>query len=125
MEYDNDPKSLKERIHELEDRVEKLEKAEHKRKVQKFIGTTIKIAVIVVTVIAMYKTYQMVNEKIIKPYKDMVSSINNKYTEITDSEAYKNINDILNSDIFKGSGSENGNNNNNTTNQDWTKIFGQ
>ena len=81
MEYENDSRSLKERINELEERVEKLEKAEHKRKVEKFIGTIIKIAIIVFTVIAMYKTYQMVNEKIIKPYKDMVSSINNKYTE--------------------------------------------
>lgn len=126
MEYENDSKSsLRERINELEERVEKLEKAEHKRKVEKFIGTVIKIAIIVATIIAMYKTYQIVNEKIIKPYKDMVSSINDKYTEITDSDAYKNINEILNSDIFKGKDSENGNNNNNNTNQDWTKIFGQ
>lgn len=123
---DSDEKSLKERINELEERVEKLEKAERKRKVEKTIGIIVKIAVIIVTIIAMVKMYQIFNEKIIKPYQDMVGSLSNKYNEITDSDAFKNINEILNSDIFKGNNSENGGNNNtDITNQDWTKIFGQ
>ena len=113
MYSENDVKSLKERINELEDRVEELEKAEHKRKV----GKVIKLVILVVTVIVTIKMYQTLNEKVIKPYKEMINSLNNKYTEITDSDAFKNINDLLNSDIF--------NNGENITNQDWSKIFGQ
>jgi len=117
MYSENDVKSLKERINELEDRVEELEKAEHKRKVGKVINLIIKLVILVVTVIVTIKMYQTLNEKVIKPYKEMINSLNNKYTEITDSDAFKNINDLLNSDIF--------NNGENITNQDWSKIFGQ
>lgn len=65
--------NYEEKIKELNERIEVLEKAEHKRIVKKRIAITFNIIKVLIIVIILIKVYL-----IVKPYKEKIDNIENK-----------------------------------------------
>ena len=75
--------NYEEKINELEERIHKLEKKEKKRTIAKFIKIGIKLVVLIVICVFVYKAYLFV-----KPYKeklDNLSKIEEKVTSGTEN----------------------------------------
>lgn len=74
--------SSEERIRALEERVEKLEKAENKRIIKRRIeiGTRIVIGIIILVLLIM--AYIHINNTIIKPYKEKIDYVNDKVDKV-------------------------------------------
>ena len=70
--------NYEEKIRELTEKVEKLEKAENKRIVKKRISIITKVIVLVVILILLFIGYNYVNNTIIKPYKEKIDYVNEK-----------------------------------------------
>ena len=70
--------SNEEKIIELTERIEKLEKAENKRIIKSKIKTIYEIVKIVLIVSIFIYGYVYINNTVIKPYKEKVDYINNK-----------------------------------------------
>ena len=71
-----------EKIRELTERVEKLEKAEHKRVVKRRIEIISKIIIIIVVLALLYMAYVYVNNNYIKPYKEKIDSASEKIEKV-------------------------------------------
>lgn len=77
--------NYEEKIHELESRVEYLEKKEKSRQNKKIAKIVFKLTEIIVVIVLLYLGYNYVNEKYIKPYNEAIKKVNNiteKYEEI-------------------------------------------
>ena len=70
--------SSEEKIRELTERVEKLEKAEHKRVIKRRIEIITKIVIAVIVIVLLIIGYIYVNNTIIKPYKEKIDYVNEK-----------------------------------------------
>lgn len=70
--------STEEKIRELTERVEKLEKAEHKRVIKRRIEIITKIVIAVIVIVLLIIGYIYVNNTIIKPYKEKIDYVNEK-----------------------------------------------
>ncbi len=70
--------NYEEKIRELTERVEKLEKAENKRIIKRRIEIIIKVVVGIIMLILLFMAYNYVNNTIIKPYKEKIDYVNEK-----------------------------------------------
>ncbi len=70
--------NYEEKIKELTERVEKLEKAEHKRVIKRRIEIITKIVIAVIVIVLLIIGYIYVNNTIIKPYKEKIDYVNEK-----------------------------------------------
>ena len=70
--------NYEEKIKELTERVEKLEKAEHKRVIKRRIEIITKIVIAVIVIVLVIIGYIYVNNTIIKPYKEKIDYVNEK-----------------------------------------------
>ena len=70
--------STEEKIRELTERVEKLEKAENKRIIKRRIEIITKIVIGIIIIILLFMAYNYVNNTIIKPYKEKIDYVNEK-----------------------------------------------
>ena len=70
--------NYEEKIRELTERVEKLEKAEHKRVIKRRIEIITKIVIAVIVIVLLIIGYIYVNNTIIKPYKEKIDYVNEK-----------------------------------------------
>lgn len=70
--------NYEEKIQELSERIEKLEKAEKKRIISKRIEIITKIVITAIILIILYVTYNYINNNYIKPYKEKIDNVNDK-----------------------------------------------
>ncbi len=70
--------NYEEKIKELNDRIEKLEKAEARRVLKKKIKISFEISKVVIIVIILVSGYFYINNKLIKPYKDKIDYVEEK-----------------------------------------------
>ena len=70
--------NYEEKIRELTDRVEKLEKAENKRIIKRRIEIITKVVIGIIILILLFMAYNYVNTTIIKPYKEKIDYVNEK-----------------------------------------------
>lgn len=70
--------NYEEKIKELTERVEKLEKAENKRIIKRRIEIITKIVIGIIIIILLFMAYNYVNNTIIKPYKEKIDYVNEK-----------------------------------------------
>ena len=70
--------NYEEKIKELNDRIEKLEKAEAKRVLKKKIKISFEVSKVVIIVIILVSGYFYINNKLIKPYKDKIDYVEEK-----------------------------------------------
>lgn len=66
------------KIRELSERIEKLEKAEAKRVLKKRIKITFEISKVVIIILVIAVGYFYINNKFIKPYKDKIDYVEEK-----------------------------------------------
>ena len=71
--------NYEEKIKELTERIEVLEKAEHKRIIKKRIELTYKLIKILIIIIIIFMLYSY-----IKPYKEKIDNIENKVNTVED-----------------------------------------
>lgn len=83
----------KERIDELEARLSRLEKIENKRKTLRIVHILIKLIIYIAIAVALLMEYNYINNKYIKPYKETVDEIKEKYDSIKDTSL--DLNKIL------------------------------
>ena len=74
--------SSEERIRALEERIEKLEKAENKRIVKRRIEIGTKIVIGIIILVLLIMAYIHVNNTIIKPYKEKIDYVNDKVDKV-------------------------------------------
>ena len=74
-----------EKIKELTERIEKLEKIEHKRMVKNRIKIIFGIIKYIVIIAFLYFGYNYINEKYIKPYKEKIDYVDNKVNNVESS----------------------------------------
>ena len=70
--------NYEEKIRELTERVEKLEKAENKRIIKRRIEIITKVVIGIIMLILLFMAYNYVNNTIIKPYKEKIDYVNEK-----------------------------------------------
>ena len=75
-------KELEDRIEELEERIKVLEKTEKRRQRMKLAGILVRIFIFSFIVVAIWYGYNYVNSKYIKPYKEKIDTIEEKYDSI-------------------------------------------
>ena len=73
---------LKDKIKELESRINRLEKLENKRKTLRIIKTIIRLIILLIILFALLIGYNYVNETFIKPYKETIVEIKEKYNDV-------------------------------------------
>ena len=90
--------NYEEKIQELTERIEKLEKAEKKRIIKRRIAIITKLIITIIILILLYQGYNYVNNTYIKPYKEKID-----YVDDTLNQAENIIDDKLNNikDYFK------------------------
>ena len=71
-----------EKIRELTERIEVLEKAEHKRILKRKIEIITKIVITLIILILLFIGYIYVNNKFIKPYKEKIDYVNEKVEDV-------------------------------------------
>ena len=71
-----------EKIKELSNRIEVLEKAENKRVLKKKIEITLQVVKVLVVVIIIFIAYVYVNNKFIKPYKEKIDYVEEKVNNV-------------------------------------------
>ena len=71
-----------EKIRELTERIEKLEKAENKRIVKRRVQIISKIIIYLIILIILFMGYTYLNNNFIKPYKEKVDYVNNKVDSV-------------------------------------------
>jgi hypothetical protein len=86
--------NYEEKIKELTERIEVLEKAENKRIAKKKLEITVRIVEILVIIIVLFLGYIYVNNTYIQPYKEKIDYVNDKVEDIEEF-----VNSEL--DIFK------------------------
>ena len=74
--------NYEEKIRELTERVEKLEKAENKRILKRRIEIGTKIVIGLIIVILLVVAYIHINNTIIKPYKEKIDYVNEKVDKV-------------------------------------------
>ena len=74
--------NYEEKIRELTDRIEVLEKAENKRIVKRRIETITKVVIALIILILLLIGYIYVNNKFIKPYKEKIDYVNDKIEDV-------------------------------------------
>lgn len=75
-------KELEDRIEELEERIKTLEKTEKRRKRMRTAGILVRIFIFAFVIVALWYGYNYVNTKYIKPYKEKMDTIEEKYDSI-------------------------------------------
>ena len=86
--------NYEEKIKELTERIEVLEKAENKRITKKKLEITVRIVEILVIIIVLFLGYIYVNNTYIQPYKEKIDYVNDKVEDIEEfvnSELDNNI----------------------------------
>ena len=85
--------NYEEKIKELTERIEYLEKKEHKRELKKKIKLTWTIIKILIVIIILLFTYYSIYKKIIKPYQNKVDYIEEKVNNVESfvQEKWKSI----------------------------------
>jgi hypothetical protein len=73
---------LDKRVKELEDRVKSLEKIENRRKSLKTASILIKLFIFSFIVVALWYGYTYVRKTYIKPYKEKIDTIEEKYNSL-------------------------------------------
>ncbi len=74
--------NYEEKIRELTERIEKLEKAENKRVLKRKIEIGTKIVIGLIIVILLVVAYIHINNTIIKPYKEKIDYVNEKVDKV-------------------------------------------
>lgn len=74
--------NYEEKIRELTERIEKLEKAENKRILKRRIEIGTKVVISLVIVVLLIMTYIHINNTIIKPYKEKIDYVNEKVDNV-------------------------------------------
>ena len=74
--------NYEEKIRELTERVEKLEKAENKRILKRRIEIGTKIVIGLIIVILLVVAYIHINNTLIKPYKEKIDYVNEKVDKV-------------------------------------------
>ena len=74
--------NYEEKIKELTERIEKLEKAENKRILKRNIKIALKIIEITIIIVIILTVYYKINNTLIKPYKNKVDYIEEKVNTV-------------------------------------------
>lgn len=74
--------NYEEKIRELTERIEKLEKAEHRRIVKRRIEIITKVVIGLIVLVLLFMAYVHINNTIIKPYKEKVDYVNEKVDKV-------------------------------------------
>ena len=74
--------NYEEKIRELTERIEKLEKAENKRILKRRIEIGTKIVIGLIIVILLVVAYIHINNTLIKPYKEKIDYVNEKVDKV-------------------------------------------
>ena len=74
--------NYEEKIRELTERIEKLEKAENKRILKRRIEIGTKIVIGLIMVILLVVAYIHINNTLIKPYKEKIDYVNEKVDKV-------------------------------------------
>ena len=74
--------NYEEKIRELTERVEKLEKAENKRIIKRRIEIITKAVIALIVIILLIIGFVYVNNTIIKPYKEKIDYVNEKVDNV-------------------------------------------
>ena len=74
--------NYEEKIRELTERVEKLEKAENKRIIKRRIEIGTKIVIGIIILVLLIMAYIHINNTIIKPYKEKIDYVNEKVDKV-------------------------------------------
>ena len=74
--------NYEEKIRELTERVERLEKAENKRIIKRRIEIITKAVIALIVIILLIIGYIYVNNTIIKPYKEKIDYVNEKVDKV-------------------------------------------
>ena len=74
--------NYEEKIRELTERVEKLEKAENKRIIKRRIEIGTKIVIGIIILVLLIMAYIHINNTIIKPYKEKIDYVNEKVDNV-------------------------------------------
>lgn len=77
---------LEEKIKELEARIIVLERAERNRKAKNLFGILIRIAIIIVIGVILYKAYLYVDKTYIRPVKEIKEKVDNFSSGLSDSK---------------------------------------
>ena len=86
---------LQNKIKELENRLERLEKIENKRKTLTLIKILIKVVIVIAILIGIWVGYNYVNNTYIKPYKETMEEIKETYDNIKSPNLSFDIDSIL------------------------------
>ena len=70
--------NYEEKIRELTERIEKLEKAEHKRIVKRNIEIITKGIIFIAVIVGLFLGYRYVNKTFIQPYKEKLDYVSEK-----------------------------------------------
>ena len=76
---------LQNKIKELENRIERLEKIENTRRTTRLIKALVKVIILIGILIGLWIGYNYVNETYIKPYKKTVDEIKETYDTVKKS----------------------------------------
>ena len=74
--------NYEEKIRELTERVEKLEKAENKRIIKRRIEIGTKIVIGIIILVLLIMAYIHINNTIIKPYKEKIDYVDEKVDKV-------------------------------------------
>ena len=86
---------LQNKVKELENRLERLEKIENRRKTLTLIKILIKVIIIIALLIGLWIGYNYVNNTYIKPYKETMDEIKETYDNIKSPNLSFDIDSIL------------------------------
>ena len=92
--------NYEEKIKELTQRIEKLEKAENKRIVKNRIKIILKTLKIIIIIIGLYLGYQYINKNYIEPYKEKIELIGGKLGTVESfiDNNWQNIQNLISPD---------------------------
>lgn len=74
--------NYEEKIRELTERVEKLEKSEYRRVVKRRIEIITKVVIGLIIIVLLVMAYIHINNTIIKPYKEKIDYVNEKVDNV-------------------------------------------
>lgn len=82
---------LEDRVKKLEKRVKVLENDLNKRRRNKAINVIVKLIIIIIICIGLYYGYNYVNEKYIKPYKNMMNELKEVKNNVSSLKDYNSV----------------------------------
>lgn len=81
--------NLEEKVNVLEEKVKKLEKIEKRRKIFKWIKFSIKMVILIIICIFVYKGYIYLKENYVEPFDNLRKELNIKLDSLKDYDIFE------------------------------------